>query len=85
MAKANPGIIRPRLTTWSLNKLHVMTGLSRRRLQQMVKERTLTPIPRICRTIAFDPETALTAIIASSPTYSYLIVLLKSIKSQQAC
>ncbi len=84
MAKANIGVIRPRLTTWSLNKLHHMTGLSRRRLQQMVKEKILTPIPRICRTIAFDPETALTAIIASSPTYSYLIGLLNHIKGQQA-
>ena len=81
MSKANLSTIRPRLTTWSLNKLHVMTGLSRRRLQQMVKEKTLTPIPRSCRTIAFDPETALTAIIASSSSYSYLCGLLNEIRS----
>ena len=81
MAKANISTIRPRLATWSLNKLHVMTGLSRKRLQQMVKDKTLTPIPRICRTIAFDPETALTSIIASSSSYSYLCGLLNEIRS----
>lgn len=81
VVKSNSYPIRPRLTTWSLNKLHVMTGLSRRRLQQMVKDKILTPIPRICRTIAFDPETALTAIIASSSSYSYLCGLLNEIRS----
>lgn len=81
MAKANLGNIHPRLATWSLNRLHVMTGLSRKRLQQMVKDKILTPIPRICRTIAFDPETALTAIIASSSSYSYLCGLLNEIRS----
>ena len=67
---------------WSLNKLHKTTGLTRRRLQKMLKEEIISPIPRICRTIEFDPETTLRAIIASSPSYCYLCNLLNEITQQ---